>query len=150
MRIEFTARAVREDNCTQIALLEDLHMSSIPRHATFPVTVLTVAMLFVALLSGRPSAQRIESEFQQIPREFGAAGQPIFDTAENCVGAADLVNRMAKGLPDQNATIRRLEAQRDAARQASEAAGTQATDRVRDALLDQVKGKLTDAAKDYV
>ena len=124
-------------------------MSSIRRHASFPVTVLTVAMLFVALLSGRPSAQPIASEFEQIPREFGAAGQPIF-AAENCDGAADRVNRMARGLPDQNAQIRRLEAQRDAARQASEAAGTQATDRVRDALLDQVKGKLTDAAKDYV
>jgi len=124
-------------------------MSSIPRHATLPATALTVAMLLVALLTGRPSAQPIAPEFEQIPREFGAAGQPIFD-AVNCDGAADRVNQMSRGLPEQNALIRRLEAQRDGARQASEAASTQATDRVRDALLDEVKGKLTDAAKDYV
>lgn len=86
---------------------------------------------------------------QQIPREFGAQGGPIAD-AVNCDGAAERVNRMARGLPKQEEMIRNIEAQRDAARRASDAADARATDRVQGALLDQIKGKITDAAQDFV
>ena len=106
-----------------------------------PVYVL-VASLVVSPFSAQTWAQ-------QIPREFGAQGGPIAD-AVDCSGAADRVNRMARGLPKQNDMIRKLEAQRDAARQASDAADARATDRVQDALLDQIKDKVTDAAKDFV
>src|SRR5687768_13238754 len=53
--------------------LEDLPMSLLRRHASVPATVLTVAMIVFTLMSGGPSAQRIASEFEQVPREFGAA-----------------------------------------------------------------------------
>ena len=104
-----------------------------------------VYVLMASLVVSPFSAQT----WAQIPREFGAQGGPIAD-AVNCDGAADRVNRMARGLPDQERMIRNLEAQRDAARQASDAADARGTDRLQDALLDQLKGRVTDAAKDLV
>src|SRR5690349_20521030 len=93
----------------------------------------SVYVLMASLVFSPFSAQ---AWAQQIPREFGAQGGPIAD-AVNCDGAAERVSRMARGLPNQERMIRNLEAQRDAARQASEAADARATGRVQDALLDQ-------------